>query len=113
MNFDYKPLATRIKKRLVPFLDLSAWILVIVALIPLFFIDRAMALTLVQWTLYGLALAGVAVVISRVVLPQIDLSEWVELARKTDGPPGAHWIVFDVMMFLAITFLGLVLWAKA
>lgn len=113
MNLDIKRLLARLKVRLLPFFDLSAWVLVIVALIPLFFIDRAMALTLVQWTLYGLALAGVAVVICRVVLPQIDLSEWVEYARDPNGPPGAHWIVVGVMVFLAITFLGLVLWAKA
>lgn len=101
----------RIKARLLPFLDLSAWVLVLVALIPLFFIDKAMALTLVQWTLYGLALAGVAVVISRIVLPQLDLSEWVLAARG--GHPGAPLVVFSIVLFLGMVFLGLVLWAKA
>lgn len=112
MNFDYKALGARLGKRLLPFFDLSAWVLVIVALIPLFFIDKAMALTLVQWTLYSLALAGISVVICRVVLPQIDLSEWVQHVKDGDTP-GAHWMVVGIMLFLAITFLGLVLWAKA
>lgn len=102
---------TRIAARIKPFFDLSAWVLVLVALIPLFFIDKAMALTLVQWTLYGLALAGVSVVISRIVLPQLDLSEWVEMARGNH--PGAPLVIFSIVLFLGMVFLGLVLWAKA
>lgn len=111
MNLDLKALRARLWKRILPFFDLSAWVLVLVALIPLFFIDRAMALTLVQWSAFGLALAGVSVVICRVVLPQIDLSEWVELARE--GKPGASLVILAVTSFLAVIFLGLVLWAKA
>lgn len=111
MNFDHKALAARLWKRILPFFDLSAWVLVLVALVPLFLIDRAMALTLIQWSAFGLALAGVSVVISRVVLPQVDLTEWVERARK--GEAGASLIVFAVTSFLAVIFLGLVLWAKA
>lgn len=111
MNTDLSVLGARLKKRLVPFLDLSAWVLLLVALIPLFFIDRPMALTMLQWTLYGLALAGVAVVISRIVLPQLDLNEWVARAREND--PGAPLIIFSIVLFLGLIFLGLVLWAKA
>ena len=110
-NVDLARLGHRVKTRLLPFLDLSAWVLVLVALIPLFFIDRAMAMTLIQWTLYGLALAGVSVVISRIVLPQLDLSEWVARAREND--PGAPLIIFSIVLFLGLIFLGLVLWAKA
>lgn len=110
-DIDLAALGARIKKRLVPFLDLSAWVLLLVALIPLFFIDRAMALTMVQWTLFGLALAGVSVVISRIVLPQLDLNEWVARAREND--PGAPLVILSIVLFLGIVFLGLVLWAKA
>lgn len=114
MKFDPSALAARLWKRVLPFFDLSAWVLVLVALVPLFFIDRAMALTLVQWTLYGLALAGVSVVICRVVLPQIDLSECVREAIR--GGPNAlplALVTSATVIFLAVIFLGLVLWAKA
>lgn len=114
MNLDIKALAARLWKRILPFFDLSAWVLVLVALVPLFFIDRAMALTLVQWSAFGLALAGVSVVICRVVLPQIDLSECVREAVRggTNALPLAL-IASAVILFLAVIFLGLVLWAKA
>lgn len=100
----------RLKARIAPFFDLSAWILLLVAIIPLLIIDRPMAMTLVQWSLYGLALAGIAVVIARVSLPQLDLSEWVNRARR--GEPGAAQIVFAIVLSFTLVFLGLVLWAK-
>ena len=101
----------RLLARLRPFFDLSAWVLVLVAMVPLMFYDRAMALTLLQWTIVGLALAGIAVVITRVAFPQIELGEWIESARN--GDPVAPKIILAVCLLFGFIFLGLVLWAKA
>lgn len=111
MNFDPKALAARLWARILPFFDLSAWVLVLVAMVPLFFIDQAMALTLVQWTAFGLALAGVSVVICRVTLPQLNLSELLDLVRLGSSP--AAIVLAGLMLYLAVIFMGLVLWAKA
>lgn len=99
------------KARLAPFVDPSAWVLLLVSGVPLFFIDPAMLLTLVQWTAYGLALAGVTVVISRVIFPQIRLQEWLEVAAR--GNIAAGLVVAALIFMISMIFLGLVLWAKA
>lgn len=103
-------LAAGLRARFAPLLDPSAWLLIAVALVPLALIDFAMAKTLVQWSLYGLALAGAAVMISRIALPQLKLSEWVEHARE--GKPGAALIVAAIVVALVLIFLSLILWAK-
>ncbi|QYW02116.1 holin [Stenotrophomonas phage Sonora] len=99
-------------KRLAPFFDLSAWILVLVAMIPLFFIDAAMAKTLVQWSAFGLALAGVSVVICRVTLPHVYLKDLIENAWGQGGVGNAL-IASATIIYMAVIFLGLILWAKA
>ena len=105
-----KNFLTRLQTRLVPFMDLSAWVLLIVACVPLLFTAPAMLVTLAQWVVFGLALAGVAVMLSRVVLPQIKLNSWLNLAAN--GSVAAAIVVAAVIWLLSIFFLGLVLWAK-
>lgn len=104
-------LPARLRKRLVPFFDLTAWVLLIASIVPLLLIDTAMVVTLAQWTAFALALAGITVVITRVVLPQVDLSEWLGHARS--GNVAAGLVVLAVALIVCFTFVGLVLWAKA
>lgn len=101
----------RLKPRLRPFTDLTAWVLLIVSSVPLLFIDRAMFITLVEWTLYAIALAGIAVFLSRVLLPHLRLSLWLE--RAWTGDRAAAFVASSVILFLAIIFIGMVLWARA
>lgn len=100
----------RIGKRLLPFFDLTAWTLFLVSLVPLYFINRPMLYTLIQWTAFALALAGVSVGLSRLLLPQIDLSDMVQRARYGDTAAGI--VVFAVAFLMSFLFLGIVLWAK-
>lgn len=100
----------RLKKRLLPFLDMSFWVLTIISLVPLWFLDRAMILTLLQWCAFGLALAGVAVVLCRILLPQIDLTAYVREAEK--GSVAAALVILGVTLMLSVIFLAMVLWAK-
>lgn len=102
----------RLKKRLAPFVDMTAWVLVLVSLIPLWIIDNATALTLIQWTAYGLALAGISVVICRVVFPQIDLKVYLREAKDAENIAAAI-VVLGVCIFLSFVLLSLTLWAKA
>ena len=111
MNIDIARFLARLRKRLAPFLDLTAWVLLIASIVPLLMIDPAMVVTLAQWTAFALALAGATVVIVRVVLPQVDLSEWLGHARS--GNVAAGLVVLAVALIVCFTFVGLVLWAKA
>lgn len=101
----------RLRSRLLPLKDLSAWVLLILAAVPMALINPAMLLTLGTWTLYGLALAGIAVMLNRLVLPQVYLNEWLMRARQ--GNVAAGIVVAAILMLLGIFFLGLVIWAKA
>jgi heme/copper-type cytochrome/quinol oxidase subunit 1 len=109
-----KDFFARFHKRLTPFADIGFWVLTVLSLVPLMIINPPMALTLLQWCAFFLALAGASIVICRILLPQVDLSEWLEVIRK--GYPGAvpAAIVFAATVFLlSSVLLAMVLWAKA
>lgn len=109
---DYlKKQGERLLRRLHPFLDMTAWVLLLIGFIPLYLIDRAMLLTLLQWSAFGLALAANAVVLSRLFLPQVDLSEWVKEAKQ--GSVAAALVVASVALLISAVFIGLVIWSKA
>jgi len=101
----------RLKKRAMPFFDLTAWVLILICFIPLYILDKAMLMTLVQWSAFGLALAANSIVVCRLLVPQVDLGEWLELAKK--GNISAAVVVAAVLLLLASLFVGLVIWAKA
>ncbi|XAO53851.1 hypothetical protein [Pseudomonas phage Rocky] len=111
MNIAVTRFLARLRKRLAPFFDMTAWVLLIASIVPLLLIDPAMVVTLAQWTAFALALAGITVVITRVVLPQVDLTEW--LAHAREGSVAGGLVVLAVSLTVCFTFLGLVLWAKA
>lgn len=102
----------KLKKYVAPLVDPAAWILFALALIPLAIIDWPMTKTLIQWTLYAAALAGAAVIISRIVLPTIKLEDWLIRAVAKDDLPAAI-VSAAVIILLSSLFLGMVLWARA
>lgn len=99
------------KKRILVLLDKSAWMLIAPAFFGLYFIDAATATTLIQWGLFALVLAGVSVMISRIIFPQIDLGALVK--RAEESPVGAAIVATGVVTFVALIMLALVIWAKA
>lgn len=92
--------------------DKSAWLLMAPAFAALYAIDPAMAMTLVQWTVFGLVLSGAAIIISRIVFPQINLERLVNEANDENNA-AAGIIVGAVVLFVGLVMLSLVLWAKA
>lgn len=97
-------------RRLAALVDKSAWLLMAPALGALLCVDVAMALTLVQWSLFALVLAGVAVVISRIVFPQLNLGDLVVQALQGNRAAGA--IAAALVIFVALLFIGIVFWAR-
>lgn len=102
----------KLKARLIPLLDISAWVLLITSAVPMLLLNPAMVVTLITWTAYGIALAGISVMLNRLVLPQIKLDAFLREALN-NGNVAAGIVVAAVLLLLGIFFLGLVLWAKA
>lgn len=102
----------KLKARLIPLLDISAWVLLLISAVPMLLLNPAMVVTLVTWTAYGIALAGTSVMLNRLVLPQIKLDTFLREALN-NGNVAAGIVVAAVLLLLGIFFLGLVLWAKA
>lgn len=103
----------RIKKRLLPFLDLTTWILLLIAIVPLAIVNPPMLMTLLQWTAFAVALAGVAVLLCRVMLPMVDLGALYDAACDGTLTMQQAVIFAATVMLLALLFLGLILWGKA
>lgn len=93
-------------------IDKSAWLLIIPAFVALMVIDFAMAKTLVQWSVFSLVLAGIAIVLSRIVFPQVSLTDLVRSAHA-DGNVGAGIVAGALITFFGLLMLALVIWSKA
>lgn len=91
--------------------DKSALILIIPAVAALFFIDAAMVKTLVQWLIFAPIIAGVAVLVSRIIFPHIDLTQ---LIREThEGNKASAILAGALLLFVGLLVFALVTWAKA
>lgn len=98
-------------KRVQALIDKSAWLLILPAVAYLAFVDTAMVRTLLEWTAYALVLSGIAIIISRVTFPQIELTDLVQ--QVTKGNRAASTLAAAVVLFVGIVMLSLVLWAKS
>jgi len=98
-------------KRLSALVDKSALMLILPAFLALYFIDQPSAVTLAQWSLFALVIAGVAVIISRIVFPQIDLAKMLKEACDENNA-AAGVVIGALVLFVGLVMLTLVLWAK-
>lgn len=101
----------RLKKRLLPFLDLTFWVCTVLVVVPLWLLDPPMMKTLIQWSAFGLALAGLSVLVVRVMLPQVDITDLLREARQGNVAAGLAMVGMAILM--SFVFLGLILWAKS
>lgn len=90
--------------------DKNAWLLILPAFVVLYYIDAAMAKTMVQWLGFALILAGVSIFISRIVFPQINLTELVAAAK--DGNAAAGAVAGAMILFFGFLMVALAIWAK-
>jgi len=106
-------LAQRLWKRLSPFADVGFWVLTLISLVPLLLLNWAMAVTLLQWSAFLVAFAGASIVVCRILLPQVDLTEYLERVKAGTSGTGAGLVVLSVCLLLSTILLAMVLWAKA
>lgn len=94
-----------IKERFQSLLDVSAWMLILIGVVGIAITSWTLALTLFQFSLVTCVIAGVAIIVSRVVFPQINLAELVNEAKTT--PLGAAIVAFSIIVFcIALVFAG-------
>lgn len=98
-------------RRLAALFDKSAWLLIAPAFAALYFIDAPSALTLAQWSLFALVIAGFAVVVSRIVFPQINLTRMLTEALQENNL-AAGFIIAALILFVGMVMLTLAIWAK-
>lgn len=91
--------------------DKSALFLIIPCAVVLYFIDVAMFKTLLQWLVFAPVLAGIAIIVSRVTFPQVELTNLVKKAE--DGNKAAGQVAGALIVFVGLLLLALVTWAKA
>jgi uncharacterized membrane protein len=91
--------------------DKSAWLMIAPCALAIYFIDEAMFKTLIQWLLFAPILAGVAVIVSRIVFPQINLTDLVTEVKS--GNVSAGILSGALVLFVALLVHALVTWAKA
>lgn len=110
------PLAALIEffktSRLGALTDVSAWLLIAPALAALYAVDPALAKTFAQWSIFALVLAGAAVMVSRIIFPQIDLQALIKSVLE-DKSTAAGIVAASVVFFVGLVMLAMVIWAKA
>lgn len=97
-------------KRALALVDGSAWLLIAPALVALWFIDPPTFKALVQWSVFMFALAGVAIIVSRVVFPRLNLNAFIDKALAGDRAC-AH-VAAAVILFVGVVMFCFVHWAK-
>lgn len=93
-------------------LDGSAWLMIMPAMGALFCFDPVLAKTMAQWCLPAVAIAGLAIIVSRVVFPQVHLNDLIDKVVGEQSLPAAV-VIAALMLFVGVVFLAIVLWAKA
>lgn len=91
--------------------DKSALLLIVPAVAALFFIDAAMVKTLIQWLVFAPIIAGVAVVVSRIIFPHIDLTKLIK--ETHEGNKASAIVAGALLLFVGLLVFALVTWAKA
>lgn len=90
--------------------DRRAWLIIALCAGGVSLFDPVMAKTVMQWVLFFGVFAGLAVIISRHVLPQVKLDDY--LAEAYRGNVGAALVVVGVLIQMGFLILSVVLWAK-
>lgn len=96
--------------RIKALIDKGGWMLIALGAVGLAIADYRLLLTLLEWSLYALVIGGLTIIVSRITFPQIKLSRLVERAQEGDMPAAV--MVAALLLYCALVFIGIVMWAK-
>ncbi len=106
-----KSFISSITARLSIFGDKSAFLLIVPFALVLYLIDSSMLVTLLEWLVFAPVLAGIGILVSRLVFPHINLTRLLYKAERGNRAAGA--VAGALIVFVGLLLLALVLWAKA
>lgn len=104
MNF-FKAIWTR----LLSLGDKSAWILLAIGALA-FAGGTNMLLSLISWVAFAFIAAAITIFVSRIGFATIKFSELMPEVKK--GNTAAAVVVASVVIYCALAFIGVVMWAK-
>jgi hypothetical protein len=108
-------------KRFAALFDGSAWLLIGPAFLWMYFRDPPLTKSIMEWTLLFFVLAGLAVILSRIAFPQLNLSKFLDAAMGSKAAPGkkaqppsvaAAIVVASVVIFVAWVIQTMAMWAR-
>lgn len=99
------------QSRFLSLFDSTAWLLMLPAGLALYYIDSAMMATVVQWLLVAPLLAGITVIVTRVIFPQVSIA-WL-VAQVEERNVAAGMLAAALVIFVGLVFLGMVIWGRA
>lgn len=91
--------------------DPSVLLLIIPALIVVFFVDTAMAYTLLEWMAFAPVVVGLSVLISQLVFYQIPFGELVRKVNNENSVAAAM-VISALILFTAILSYAIVSWVR-
>ena len=91
--------------------DKSALFLIVPSVLALWFVDAPLCATIVEWLIVAPLITGLAVMLSRIVFPQVDLGLLVDEAVLENK--AAAIVAAGLMIFCGLLIVALMLWAKA
>jgi len=97
--------------RIKAFVDKSAWLLIAPALLIAWLTDPILLYTVTSWCVYAVGVAGVSVMISRLIFPQARLTEMIESALY-DKNTGAGLVAAGIILFVGIVMISIIVWSK-
>ncbi len=97
--------------RIVAACDKTALLLIVPALLLLAYIDLPMFKTIIQWVIVAPVLAGIAVIVSRVIYVKVGLTDLI--VRSRAGNTAAAIVAASLIFSIALIFMAVVLWSKA
>jgi ABC-type transport system involved in cytochrome c biogenesis permease subunit len=105
-----KSMAASWWRRIQPLLDPNAWLLIAPVVVGLYFIDAALVKTLLQWALFISVICGLAIIMSRIVFPQVKLTQLMDMAKQT--PISAAIVVAALILFVGFVIFVFAIWSK-
>ena len=106
-----KDLISGFARRIAVFADKSAFLLIGPFSGVLYLVDGAMLVTLVEWLIFAPILAGVGIIVSRLIFPHVPLTVLVKEALQ--GNLAAGVVAGALIVFVGFLLISLVLWTNA
>ncbi len=91
-------------------IDKSAWLLIGIGVAGVAFTDWALLSTMWQWCLFTTVIGGLTIQMSRIMFPNVRLTEFVVKAQE--GSVAAAIVVAATMGFTGLLFAMIIYWAK-